>query len=165
MIRIVTLFLLLVSCGTQIVLPPEAHWDPLLVPFVEDFREDALFYGCSLNRINLKIVERVDKETVRYGQAMGDAVGICTDMTLESGTMNYTTKWHEIWILDSIIDYNKLRDVMYHELGHCYLGLEHSEGGTSIMYETTLSKKTLDGLDWEERKDELFNNCKENVND
>lgn len=124
---------------------PSPFRDPYLEGYIDAFVADAAAHGIGINgdkvaqlRI-VKFVDSVEQQKRSYGQASGgeELAGACTDVVVDN-TMNaglYKSgerkTWQEIWISNSITGDAPtpalvLKELMYHELGHCLLGLDHA---------------------------------------
>lgn len=128
---------------------PARAYDRELAPVVDEFLATARAFGRKIDGKvldRLRIVAYVDdlvQKRLDYGQpaADGDDVaGTCTDAEVEDvqGIMKLRWKvterhWSEVWIAASFKprsadDRLILRELVFHELGHCLLGLEHYAG-------------------------------------
>lgn len=113
--RFLILLTLASSCGpnTPIIV------DDALAPYVHKFEKD--------------IDVRVSNVSVGFGPTSGNVVGKC----LLHGSYRKITIKKDYW--DSVSEVQK-EQLMYHELGHCALGLGHEDGllsnycPASIMY-------------------------------
>ncbi|NRA45963.1 MAG: hypothetical protein HRU09_13505 [Oligoflexales bacterium] len=94
---------------------------------------------------------------LKTGSTIGldkDIVGTCTKMEGTS-RIGKTYIWQEIKILrphfeESLIEHpNKAKIVVYHELGHCILGLNHSTN-----HQLGIMSEKLDGITGYENFDE-----------
>jgi hypothetical protein len=101
MFRIFFLFLFLVSCAP---LKP-IYIDPEVQPYVTRFTEIVGIYPYG---ISIKIVDSLP----------GTKVGECYSSQIESTISILRSYWNQS------SDYGK-EHIIFHELGHCFLGLEH----------------------------------------
>jgi len=102
--------------GGYYVPPPSL--DPDLYVYVIDFMYDATRYGHSPNVDLLR--------QLNYEDLNGEHIGVCTTW-YEGGTSN--VRWTHIRVDPTITCEAQLKAVMYHELGHCLMGWDHSESG------------------------------------
>jgi predicted Zn-dependent protease len=143
---------------------PVAQHNPELMEYVEQFKLDAWERGCLLDSVDLRRVKRIPEDYSEYGVAMSTTdAGLCVEQTVIEYQMPYTgistnkMSWSEIWIRDNVVEEEELRSLMYHELGHCYMGLDHKPNDPNhLMYPTSLYSEK----DWIERVDQLFEGCK-----
>jgi hypothetical protein len=126
---------------------PDKYHDARLQFYLDEFVADALINGVVLKDSSLealrvmKFVADVDQEKLARGQSVsGDSgtIGTCASFSeqksMNAGFKTFYSKasgWSEIWIDDelSVTDTHPLalKELIYHELGHCILGLDHVE--------------------------------------
>ena len=165
LVLLILIAIVLCSCESDVVKikslspMPEQHWDSELVQFIDLFKEEAAARDCKLYPIDLRVVKRVEWNSVHYKTySMEGYNGMCADLEWEKRILKYEVEsddWHEIWIVNHIKDWEELRELMFHELGHCYLLKKHTSDKNDIMYPLLGDAET----DWEERMDDLFQNC------
>ncbi len=149
---VASLFLLAGCSSTQACgrdpLPPR-FYDPELLPFLDQFMEEAFSHGvATILDPELRIMKYVpidftDGDTKLDSKML--TIGICaafdanTEEDVLPGSYPHLISrregaWQEMWILDKGEglyhgwDYWDLRILIYHELGHCLLGLGHIQG-------------------------------------
>ena len=120
--------------------PPIQH-DRDLHPYVTDFVQDAIAHGRLVFPHTLRIL--------KYEILEEDFVGLCTTYFDFDGSVAHT----EIRIHPKITCEPLLRAIMYHELGHCLMQLDHTERG--IMKATTYSCEYY-AEHWDELVDNFF---------
>ncbi len=124
---------------------PEKHHDARLQFYLDEFVADAEKNGVAVNANTIeslrvmKFVADVDQEKLARGQAVsGDSgtIGTCASFSeqksMNAGFKTFYSKesgWSEVWI-DNDLDTKDthpmaLKELIYHELGHCLLGLDH----------------------------------------
>lgn len=130
MIKKCLLILLLSSCSDSIIRGPVI--DRELMPYVHGFMEDCHRYGADLSAAGQ--LQRVSM----VNDIEGDNVGVCwTHMSRSLKLLWYSTI--EVTKMGSEIEQQAL---IYHELGHCVLGLDHVPD--SIMAPFILDKPILE---------------------
>lgn len=150
--RKVVLALLLTACGTEdqesIEYRPQYNdtstsdllenvkIDPLLRQHVYDFvftcdQHESTSSRCKRNLAKLDSVKTV--ESIDYGDS---AVGVC--ITIESGF-----RFIQIESDGSYINSLAMKSLVFHELGHCLLDLEHSNVIDDIMYPILVDPERL----------------------
>lgn len=139
--------LLLIGCGVlpEQRKPPKAFVDHRLKPLYVAFLQDAAALGRLVDSHMLKELRvlKIENDIVaaraQYDHDIdpnNDTAGVCADLTSEEsvGAENYrvTTsqrRWREVWISAAIADNrageSQFKELVYHELGHCLLGLQH----------------------------------------
>ena len=129
---------LLIGCGRDN--------SPLLMTYTNDFVAEAASRGVSID---------LDKMlSIRYGKTSKGADGTCKRLKL--------TGQYEITINKRILNadnYTRLhiKALVFHELGHCALGLDHSEDSSVIMYRSIIQSKQYYENNWDYLIDQLFN--------
>ena len=137
--------LLSTACRPKVHEVPKPFVDPNLERYIESFVADAASYGIVItgDKINnlrvVKFVDSVEQQKQAYGQPSGgeSLAGACTDVVVDTRNQAgiYRTgerkSWQEIWISNTITRSASapslvLKELMYHELGHCLLGLDHA---------------------------------------
>jgi hypothetical protein len=145
----------LAACAKPLKMPDRAV-DQRLTAYIAAFEADAARLGHPVSgnaRDRLRVVSLVDDIAGmqrQYNQAPshpGDLAGVCTsahlDSTIGAGGAQHVTSsrdWQEVWISADMLEGRKpvpaiiLKELIYHELGHCFLGLDHApESPHSIM--------------------------------
>lgn len=114
---------LVVSCGGVDVIVIERHPIPAdLQPLVQEFKADAHEHGRQLRVVHS--VEWTDSLPNHW-------IGMC-EMTKHFDGVNVIVE-RRVYILRSYAPAS-LKAVIYHELGHCALGLQHSSDSGSVMW-------------------------------
>ncbi len=110
--------------------------DPTIVEILDEFMQEAAKRGIFPNRnyIHIETVEPNEDNKAYYGLCEG-----------------YANAQHITLVSD--IPPAKLRLVLFHELGHCVLGIEHSEDAHDIMYHTMTWLPTER---WDDAVNDLF---------
>jgi hypothetical protein len=118
-------------------------WDPLLDTFIEDFFQDARHFGSTCFRA--RSVQFGTQESMPKAED-GVIIGYCTDR----GEIVLSEQvWKQYGLL-----FNKA--LLYHELGHCILQLDHAPEGTlNLMAPRMLVDYEL-AEHWAELKLKLF---------
>jgi hypothetical protein len=155
MIKILLIILISTGCrhpsdtDAEVVL----HVDEELKELFNNFIEDANFYG-NAKKIagHLSVLGSVTFKEIYTEEER--TLGTCRRYrTLQGDTVTYS----EIFIDPSLkSDPIKLKAVVYHELGHCLLGLEHVTYKIDLMNAQLLHKSYLEVM-WDELVYELFN--------
>ena len=141
---------LITCCGSvesgQIIVPPIDR-DAVLWSYVEEFVQEANKRGILVRTDRLKIVEFKDPKLV-------GVVGACAKYVTIAGQT-----WWRIQIIPEYRNSPYLKPLMFHELGHCLLELNHTErdAGT-IMTPHLLPIELYQGSNWHWLLNELFTN-------
>lgn len=101
---------LLQSCGKK----NHRIIDPSFNTYITSFHNDALKYGKDFRSWSIK---------VQFGNAMGHN-GYC--YAEDKTVMIDVNEWDRLTEVERII-------LIYHELGHCFMGLKHNNNNNSIM--------------------------------
>jgi len=175
----IPLMLFVISCAKpkESAKLPAKYFDARLQFYLDEFVSDARNNGVVIRdsvieslRV-MKFVSNVDQEKLARGQSVsGDSgtIGTCASFSeqksMNAGFKTFYSKssgWSEVWI-DSELDTKKthpmaLKELIYHELGHCLLGLDHVEAKPhSIMSpEMSLNGKWL-ATNWESLIKDFF---------
>lgn len=125
---------------------PASNIDAGLGKYLRAFLIDARARGVTIPEARLnalrifKFVDDINAEKARYGEAVSAdenaTVGTCANLdevdSLNAGIFSWKlkeTEWTEIWIKRTYAlaseEEATLRELTYHELGHCLLSLEH----------------------------------------
>lgn len=114
----IALLALLTACGEEIPheIAPEAQG------YYEEFLEHSRAFDRDVSQTN--VVIRMSPTTPKVGP--WEVKGFCQDGVV---TLN-STYWQHM-------NDNQKRLLVYHELGHCLLGLDHSSDPRSIMSNST----------------------------
>lgn len=175
--------LLSVGCGkkNKVSNMPDRFMDTKLQFYLEEFVIDARSHGVNIDgkredalRV-LKFVDNVDDEKKSRGQpvsAEAGTIGTCANFeeqkTINAGFKTFKTDsydWNEVWIASELGSESAhplaLKELIYHELGHCLLGLDHVEAKPhKIMSpEMSLNGKWLTS-NWDHLMTELFDSAK-----
>ena len=172
------------ACGRE-PLPPR-FYDPELLPFLDEFMEASFSKGvATILDPELRVMKYVPADFEDRGVVMNSSrltIGLCITFdeyeeariphSYPRLAMRREGAWQEMWILDRGDgphhgwDYWDLRILIYHELGHCLLGLGHTEG--TIMDPTpvgVVKKGQFPGEDmttvWHRAMERLFSMAKE----
>ena len=160
---------------------PDRYHDARLQFYLDEFVADAHKNGVSVNvgtidslRV-MKFVSDIDQEKISRGQPVsGDAgtIGTCASFseqkTMNAGFKTFYSKpngWNEIWIDDELDAKDShplaLKELIYHELGHCLLGLDHVQPKPHAIMspEMSLNGKWLTS-NWDSLLKEFFDSVK-----
>ncbi len=143
---------------------PERETDPELKGFVTEFLAAAKKYdhpipSSAIDRLRVVVfVDDLADAHAAYGDAGAassspgsEVAGTCTDAvvddTMGAGAMKWKTgekSWSEVWIgsdmrPDTAEQKLQLRELMFHELGHCLLGKDHVEDAPHHIMSPALS--------------------------
>ncbi len=138
------LITLLISCGQQ--KPDSTSSTPVIASesdinnFIKSFFKDAENHGIQLNMdfiSKVSLEDSIDNNPSVLGKCSG---------TAHSQILQFKK--------DQNIDV--MKSTVYHELGHCMLGEQHSDNDEDIMYYSETGKPLNQ---WEESVDTLFNNA------
>lgn len=141
------LLFLAVGCGKQKSQMPDRHHDTRLQFYFDEFRVDAQRFNVNIDsqavdslRV-MKFVEDVDSEKLARGQTVNEndsgTIGTCATFEERSSfnagvkpLKSKTIAWNEVWIDQGLASANAhplaLKELVYHELGHCLFGLDHA---------------------------------------
>lgn len=154
MIKILAVALLLTSCGPKDL---DRRREPPLPPlqinselwhFVELFKEDGLLRGVNIQANSIRFLE--------YESLSGTTAGTCTPYLDGNGGIFYSEiRIDEIYRLYDFPLTKKA--LLYHELGHCLLGLEHKEVQPPVIMNPSLLLEIYYKANWTKLVDELFN--------
>lgn len=161
----------------QIRMPSEEK-DPTLSVYLKDFQQQGKSRGIAIDEENLTrlrvimFVDDVAAKKSEYGQAVAngeDLAGTCTDAevddTMGTARLHWITgthKWSEVWVAASMNGGSEdqkmsLRELMFHELGHCLLGRNHATGTEHHIMSPSLGNDPKWLRDnWPRLVDELF---------
>jgi len=155
MFKLLLISMFLTACGTKAddfirrevnPKPPAYSIDPVMQPMIDQFMDDAHAYDADTSRAGyLRIAEfaEIGRDQV---------VGVCSEYTFSNGELSYL----QVTIRPDFaerLDSPSYAGLMYHELGHCILNLEHSETGimAPVMYSESYYEEN-----WDELVEELF---------
>jgi hypothetical protein len=120
---------LLLGCGAMD--GPDKFFDPDLTPFLEKFISEANDNGVDMPGLGeLKILRFVDNFDKRVGGK--HILGLCKKRERKGlDLVSRSRRWREVLIKRSVagsavVDNKVLEYIIYHELGHCLLNLDHS---------------------------------------
>jgi hypothetical protein len=124
-----TIFALLVALATQVGCAPAKlqSSDERLTDFIEEFKTEARSRGVNppeLNYLSAKVVSDVE---------IPGLMGVCTKESGSSPVFLPVTRW-TVRIAERALkegDFT-VKVTMFHELGHCFLGLDHDDSSTLI---------------------------------
>jgi hypothetical protein len=120
-----TLVVLMAACGNIVKKkdPRTFHGvDPVFTPYTQRFEKDL---GRSIGEVS-----------VSFGELSSDKAGIC--IKYDSGHREVVINANE-WNSGRMTEWGKF-NLIYHELGHCVLGREHTE--EKIEYDTASGTRT-----------------------
>jgi len=134
--------IILTACGRPSNTEPsiELATESDVHDFIDQFMVDAKKHGLNLDKSlikSVKLEDVIDGNPRRLGQCSGSAVGQI--IQFKKGFSKAETKL-----------------TVYHELGHCMLGLGHTNDDNDIMYTYSTSKPLNN---WEAAVNDLFNNA------
>lgn len=158
---------------------PDRFVDQDLGTFIAEFKAEAAARGRVIDgKLDDKLrrveyVDDIDGKRRDYGQTGPSPLelsGACTDARLDNvmGSGRFKVdmgeaKWSEIWISAKMIrgarvpDRRILKELMFHELGHCLLDLEHKETGPhGIMSPVMHADPAWIEANWSDLLKELF---------
>lgn len=175
--------LLSVGCGknSKPANMPDRFMDTRLQFYLDEFVIDARSHGINIDgdradslRV-MKFVDSVDDEKKSRGQAVSaeaGTIGTCASFeeqkTINAGFKTIKTDsydWSEVWIDNDLAAESShplaLKELIYHELGHCLLNLDHVQPKPhSIMSpEMSLNGKWLTS-NWDHLMKEFFESAK-----
>ena len=174
---------LIVGCGqiNSSSKLPDRYLDAKLQIYLHEFLIDAKTLGVAIDqRLSnalrvMKFVTNVDDEKVSRGQEVSGepgTIGTCANFdeqkSVNAGFRTLNSKqsaWSEVWIDDDLFskatDSLALKEIVYHELGHCLLNLEHAQQNPHTIMSPQMS---LDGKwlssHWQDLVKGLFNPSK-----
>lgn len=120
-----------------------ANSNPELYSIALEFQKDAVDRGhhvsiSSMNRIDYDDTSSAN-ETNKETKETEQALAFCEHIhAWKNGPMVY---FQIIVKKNYKFDYFELKGIIYHELGHCVLGLKHSQDENSIMYSYSQSPR------------------------
>ena len=138
--KLLLLFLLMFSCGRAEDFSDPVEWDPELAMFVHAFETDMHICGVTYANSNLRTVEYVSSFDPLLDMPP-ETIGVTRVFT---GDVYYPPKIKvqydesSIQILDIVKDFTYWEKsvLMYHELGHAVLYVDHIEASDEIMSES-----------------------------
>lgn len=148
--RLILMALALVGCGPreEVVIDARSKYDQRLRPYVAMFFADAFSRGIFLSDAALEY--RIKKQPLE--EEMPNAVGIC--YRSKSGAYQKIVIGEEYW--ERAGEFERLA-IMYHELGHCVMGIGHVPAHPSLMYPRVYGEEYLK-VWFEKMADDLFEN-------
>ncbi len=178
--RILASFLILVSCAhikrlprtiaediTDIISPsvkpdvPSRRFDPELEHFIPEFVEDAKKRGVIISKSSIEMLRRiiyVDHLSVAAGPGV---MAVCSRYYAKSDSANM--RWTIIEVLKNEIQQYvdgeplRLKEVLYHEIYHCFMNKGHLPSGIPGLMAATFSKTNQRVYkDWDGLLDEAF---------
>jgi hypothetical protein len=154
--KIILIFALTVSCGTEDLLyPAPSNASPELYPYYLKFIQELASRKLVPKR-NVRQIVWTDKD---LGQ---DVIGTCE--TWESTMPRLYT--YRIVRIKREGTGEVLDRLVFHELGHCMLDLSHSCDGDDIMYPhvvSPLTKESVDAMFDDYARGETYEECDENT--
>lgn len=131
--------ILLLGCGGAG--KPDKFFDPDLVPFLEKFISEADDHGVDMPGLDALRVLRFVDGFPGIDTATKRIMGLCKKRTVKgSGYVSVARRWREVLIRRPVdgrarVDNKIIEYIVYHELGHCLLNLDHSPplGAPRIM--------------------------------
>jgi hypothetical protein len=117
--------------------PPDRYMDPALKPYYDRFMADARYLGLEPGNDVLRVeIDKMDEP---------DWVGVCITSVRWVG---FTPQIIRTIKIGGMYDNDVLMTaIMYHELGHCVYGLDHTNNPDDLMYPE---------IDWGISKDKLL---------
>jgi hypothetical protein len=145
----------LVSCGQDISdeILHKDNSDERLYRYVLEFKRDA-----NKNGINIDL-DRLG--SITFGNIKDRYLGECTKYKRDKVTKY--KKPYDIVLNENILDidtwntHRMIKTIVYHEMGHCALNLDHSENEDSLMYKEINHTETYYKYNWQDLKHDLFN--------
>lgn len=132
----------LLGCGDD---PAHVEEHPELRAYIESFAEEAALHGRSVNPDRVTTEWFVNEIEMSYGgQSLGSTRGWCVVGDRGQPHVMIEKKWWE--------DYTHMEKerLMFHELGHCLLGRDHTSNLLSLMY------PHLNQIDYNEETREMY---------
>ena len=131
--------------------------DPALKPLFGRFIVDALTAEVPLDRSRLN-----DLRSITFAKLNRDTtLGVCRTLTYEDEDGKHRELAIEIdrdtWYRSSLCEQ---RALLYHELGHCLLGLAHSQFQDSLMFPNMMPSLTDTCEGTQRRIQNMFNDAK-----
>lgn len=162
--RYLALFILLVGCGAQEPVtisrrsPVVRVNNDLVKEYVEAFHQRCVEqnHRVCLDRWNkLEYVLFVPANVIQDTPDAHDRVGVCYLWEDEKRRLHKT----QVQLLEGDWDPKELEGLVYHELGHCVLGLDHQDGTVAhpTMMNPYLYTTDVYRIYWEQMVDEIFN--------
>lgn len=174
----ITVIPVALSCKTirREVKAPDPYFEPALATIMTQFKRDAAGFGKPVSSwaiAKLRVVSfvsDVERKRAEYGMAAdphGDTAGACTDAKVTNkvgeGALEYRlseSSWQEIWISQQYSHDPhgwQLKELVYHELGHCLLGLDHKKGPDHGIMSSSIHKDPQwIAANWDRMVRELF---------
>lgn len=152
--------LLLISCGpiNDLYMPAVYH-DAGFSPVLAEFRQDATDRGIPLDRWDqLRVVKWVD-------HLPEERLGLCTRQGIQSEDIaKYGGYWTEIRVHHQISNQPPilLKALLYHELGHCVLDLNHTTQYPYRLMSPNAESDTWIAANWISLVDDLFQSATSN---
>jgi hypothetical protein len=114
-----TIFLIIYSllgCNTSLALPKHVVIDPVFQPFVQDFIQDAASVGHPIIIDNLVIHFTTKLELIYLGECQDWSHGRYGTPIIKISQQNWSS-----------LQLQARKSLLYHELGHCVLWLDHDD--------------------------------------
>jgi hypothetical protein len=143
---------LFVSCGSEASEPNV--FDPTLHPFVGEFITDAIAADVYVDPLRVKGLG-----SITFG-ATGSAtsIGVCRTSVYPDGVISLEIVIDPVYFMQ--VDHCTQKALMYHELGHCLLGLGHSTSEDSVMYPSITPDPTMSCAPTDEKIRVMFLDAK-----
>lgn len=134
----IILSFLLVICIYRSMLTYEIYeaphnYDIELYGYLYQFEAEAKHYGLELNDPNGLRVFKFSNLSEEH-QSDPYIIGICQKWFVGSPNIWYIDQWESIEVLKPTNYDDQFKALVYHELGHCLLNLEHTDNPKDIMY-------------------------------
>lgn len=132
----IVVLLILVGVNIKIRIPASPQIDPSLVPYVETFKKLCSLYKADCSKTDDFKIELVSMETLnKFYRIFGENGSVIGQCWRKSNEIEINVAYFHQSIPSEI------EQLVIHELGHCVLGLEHTET-MDIMNPYTLPYKT-----------------------
>lgn len=146
--RYILLIILLSGCGKGLA-PTVQEKAPEFVPYAEAFIQEGLERGKDVRAL-VDGVRMLFGNPEEYGSSP-EYIGVCFFHSLFTVRTIYIRQ--SDW--EHYTDERFRKIIIFHELGHCALNLEHENNTESLMFPNLIFDKFL-RTDWDTLVDELF---------
>lgn len=128
--------------------------DPAIQPIVDEFLIDAQNHGAL---VDIKTISAIEFGSVN-NILMQNVIGVCMPLIFLGERVNSPLLRSNRVVVTSEYPANsyKFKALIYHELGHCLLGRQHTNDLRSLMYPIISDNESFYRVFWKDLVHELF---------